>query len=208
MFWRKQRGWPPETRDVCVLAAELHGHLPVLLLEDARERFPVINQGLAALIPAIEAAGGLVEINDSTTVTGLWNAASDHADAAVRALKAALAAEAAVAAADQIARGETGATLAVRIGIACGRAAVGFAGTARHGRITALGAPVIEAGQLKALAKNYGCAIVATGEAVEAAGGRFICRELDEVVVWGRTEPVTVFQVQSERTTASAGEEA
>ena len=66
------------------MAAELHGHLPILLTEDAGERFSVINHGLAALIPAIEAAGGLVEINDSTTVTGLCNAASDGEDVAGR----------------------------------------------------------------------------------------------------------------------------
>jgi len=181
------------------MAAELHGHLPILLMEDARERFSVINHGLAALISAIEAAGGLVEINDSTTVTGLWNAASDREDSAERTLGAALSAEAAVAAASDIVHEEAGATLAVRIGIAFGPAAVGFAGTVGHGRITALGAPVIEAGRLRTCTKTYGCAIIAGVGAVEAAGGRFLCCELDDVMMAGRGEPLPIFQALGER---------
>jgi adenylate cyclase len=87
--------------------------------------------------------------------------------------------------------------LRIGIGIHYSEAIVGAMGPPRSQIITAIGDTVNTCARLESLTKDYGCAVVVSRPAAEAAGLRLVGHELHEAPVKGRNEPVQFYALQT-----------
>ena len=86
-----------------------------------------------------------------------------------------------------------------RIGINTGKLVTGNMGSTMRMNYTMMGDTVNLAARLEASAKQYGIYIQVANETYSACKDKFIWRDLDYVVVMGKTEPAQVFELISEK---------
>jgi adenylate cyclase len=87
--------------------------------------------------------------------------------------------------------------LRIGIGIHFSEAIVGAMGPPHSQIITAIGDTVNTCARLESLSKDYGCPIILSRQAAEAAGLQLDGLELHQAPVKGRTEPVQFYALQS-----------
>jgi len=85
-----------------------------------------------------------------------------------------------------------------RIGINTGKMVTGNMGSAMRMNYTMMGDTVNLAARLEASAKQYGIYIQVAKETYNACKDKFIWRDLDYVIVMGKSEPAQVFELISE----------
>jgi len=94
-------------------------------------------------------------------------------------------------------RGDLREPLRIGIGIHFSEAIVGAMGPPRSQVITAIGDAVNTCARLESLTKDYGCAVVISRHAAEAAGLGLDKQELHEAPVKGRREPVQFYALKT-----------
>ena len=87
--------------------------------------------------------------------------------------------------------------LQIGIGIHHSEAIVGAMGPPRSQIITAIGDTVNTCARLESLTKDYGCVVIISRQAAEAAGLRLVGRDLQQAPVKGRIEPVEFYALGS-----------
>jgi adenylate cyclase len=85
--------------------------------------------------------------------------------------------------------------LSIGVGVHCGEAIVGEMGPPDAPLLTAIGDNINIAARLESLSKDFGCGIVVSAEAVEAAGLDFSGTAVESADVRGRDAPVSVYTV-------------
>jgi len=173
-------------QDLTVLFADLAGFTS--LSERLGEAVvPMLAAHLDRMSSVIHSHHGTIDKFIGDAVMAFWNAPEPAADHALKACRAALAAQKATA--------SRGMGLRMRIGINSGTVLVGNIGAEDRLNYTAIGDPVNLASRLEALNKVYGTEII-IGEATRgAAGDGLILRELDTVVVYGRAMETRVYEL-------------
>jgi adenylate cyclase len=83
--------------------------------------------------------------------------------------------------------------LRIGIGIHHSEAIVGAMGPPRSQIITAIGDTVNTCARLESLSKDYGCAVIISRQAAEAAGVRLVGHALHQAPVKGRMQPVEFY---------------
>ena len=86
-----------------------------------------------------------------------------------------------------------------RIGINTGKLVTGNMGSTMRMNYTMMGDTVNLAARLEASAKQYGVYIQVAEETYKACKDKFIWRDLDYVIVMGKSEPAQVFELISEK---------
>jgi adenylate cyclase len=94
-------------------------------------------------------------------------------------------------------RGDLRDPLRIGVGIHFSEAIVGAMGPPRSQIITAIGDAVNTCARLESLTKDYGCTVVISRQAAEAAGLNLIGEKLHEAPVKGRREPVQFYALGS-----------
>jgi adenylate cyclase len=94
-------------------------------------------------------------------------------------------------------RGDLREPLRIGIGIHFSEAIVGAMGPPRSQVITAIGDAVNTCARLESLTKEYGCAVVISRQAAEAAGLSLGGQQLHEAPVKGRREPVQFYALKT-----------
>src|SRR5271169_894109 len=94
-------------------------------------------------------------------------------------------------------RGDLREPLRIGIGIHYSEAIVGAMGPPRSQIITAIGDTVNTCARLECLTKDYGCAVIISRQAADAAGLRLVGHELHEAPVKGRNEPVQFYALKT-----------
>jgi adenylate cyclase len=93
----------------------------------------------------------------------------------------------------------------VRIGIATGEVVVGTIGAPTAKSFAAIGDITNLASRLEGVNKVYGTTVIVTKETYRLAQQIVEARELDVVVVMGKSEPVTIFEVLGRAGEVEAG---
>ena len=181
-----------ELREVTILFSDIAGYSGLSESQTPAALVGDLNRYFARMTEIVQRHGGFVDkfIGDGVlAVFGAPLAASNHARVAVQAaldMMAALAGDPTLTL--------NGRPIRIRVGLHTDRVIVGNIGAPDRFNYTVVGDGVNLASRLEGVAKMYHVAIIASDATRRAAGDAHAFRELDQVRVVGRDQPVTLFE--------------
>ncbi len=188
-----------EEREITVMFSDVAGFTGLSESLTPQQLVQVMNMYLSAMTDIVEAHGGFVDKYIGDAIVAVFGAPMDDPAHARRAVEAALACNAKLAAmnADPAAL-FLGHKLKARIGLNSGRALVGNIGSKKRFNYTVMGDTVNLASRLEGANKYFGtnvmCAESVRLLADAAPGPEIGWRELDCIQVKGREKPVTIYE--------------
>lgn len=188
-----------QEREVTILFADLRGFTTLSEKLTPQELLTLLNRYLDRMSTAIEAHGGVIDKFIGDAIMALFGAPVAQADAADRALAAALAMEKALAQLNTELAAEGIAPLGIGIGINTARVVAGNIGSHRRLNYSVIGDGVNVASRLQSLTRTseYHTNVITSAATLAALGDskKFAPRPLGRVPVKGRAEPVEIFAV-------------
>ncbi len=192
-----------ERRTVSVLFADIHGFTGLAETLTAESLVRLLNRVFSSAAQTIQARGGIVDkyIGDAVMAFFMppFSPGDSHAAACClaaldhqRALRA-LGPE--LASLLGLRRGAP--DIEMRVGIATGEVLIGTVGSPTARSFPAIGDAVNAASRLTGVNKVYGTTVLITGDTFRLARGEIEAREIDEVVVSGKSEPVALYEVMA-----------
>lgn len=188
-----------EEREITVMFSDVAGFTGLSESLTPQQLVQVMNMYLSAMTDIVEAHGGFVDKYIGDAIVAVFGAPLDDPAHARRAVEAALACNAKLAAMNaDPASPFLGHRLKARIGLNSGRALVGNIGSKKRFNYTVMGDTVNLASRLEGANKYFGtdimCAESVRSLADAVPGPDLAWRELDRIQVKGRAMPVTVYE--------------
>ncbi|MCG6953081.1 MAG: adenylate/guanylate cyclase domain-containing protein [Betaproteobacteria bacterium] len=184
-----------ELRETTILFSDLRGFTTLAERLPPERMVELMNRYFQIIDETIRAHGGIIHSFIGDAVHASFNFADDCPGHAARALAAALAIQARLAAAD-FAGDEP---MITRIGVHTGRVAAAAVGSEERMNYAMFGDAVNIAMRLEQLNKEKGTLVLASRETVDACApedhARLGLRSLGEVRLRGRVTPVSIYQV-------------
>ena len=175
-----------ETREVSALFVDVVGSTQLAHRESPERVVALLNEFFHVVVAEVHGWGGMVNKFEGDAALCVFGAPVPQEDHAARALSCARALRTRI---DELDGG-----LDAAIGVACGTVVAGNVGAETRFEYTVIGDPVNEAARLTELAKQHDERLLASGDAVDCAGGEeAACWALDgEVTLRGRECPTRV----------------
>ena len=184
-----------EELEATVMFADLAGFAELTPQMAPRDLVKLLSDYFTPLTDIVLAHGGTLDKYIDSCLMAVWGAPLPQSDHARRACQAALAMQRRIEEdlRDRQARGQ--AFLGLRIGLHSGQVMAGNVGSRERFSYTIMGDTVNLAHRLEELNRVYGTHLILSGATRKLAGPGFLMRELDQVQVRGRVQPVTVFEL-------------
>ena len=188
-----------EKRTITILFSDLAGFTALSERIEPELLVAVLNEYLDEMTDIVFAEGGTLDKYIGDAVMAFWNAPRELPDHAARACRAALGMQQKLAELNGRwrERGVDVPSLSMRIGVNTGSPVVGNIGGEKRFNYTTLGDSVNLAARLEPACKTYGVAIMIAEPTRVAAGDAIRVRELDMLAVYGKAEPVRVYELLS-----------
>jgi adenylate cyclase len=154
---------------------------------------PLLSSYLDTFSREVSAHGGTIDKFIGDAVMAFWGAPVANADHAADTCRAAIACQRALLASGL--NDDSGNPLRVRIGINSGEMLVGNIGSELRLNYTVIGDAVNVASRLESANKAYGTDIIIGEETRRLAGDRILVRELDRLMVYGRTGGLAIYEL-------------
>jgi adenylate cyclase len=186
-----------EKRVLSILFSDLAGFTAMSETLPPEQLVAILNEYLDEMSDIVFDEGGTLDKYIGDAIMALWGAPAPVADHALRACRTALRMQRRLADLNAIWRqqGHGWPELRMRIGINTGTPVVGNIGGRKRFDYTALGDAVNLAARLEPACRTYGVGIMIAEPTRRAAGDAVIVRELDLLAVYGRAEPVRVYEL-------------
>jgi adenylate cyclase len=192
---RREQSLGSSRRLVTVLFADIRGFTALSEKLQPEEVAEMLREYLTEMTEIVFKHGGTVDKYIGDCVMALYNVPLEDPDHALHAMQTAL--EMQERTLEVSARWESRLGTAIRsgIGINTGEAVVGTLGSRQRLEYTAIGDTINLGSRLEALTKEHGVAIVISEFTRRRLADTFLTRELGEVTVRGRTQPVKIYGV-------------
>ena len=188
-----------EARRMTVMFTDIVGFTTISegLKETPERLVDLMNRYLTIMSGAIAQHEGYIDKFIGDAVMALWGAPLPTGEAEKKAVDAALECQARLAEFNRDVVGEylQGGTLGTRFGIATGQAIVGNMGSEQRLNYTVTGDMVNLASRLEGANKEYGTHFMISEATAQGLGDGYVLRRLDRLIVKGKSEPITVFEV-------------
>ncbi|MGB9836286.1 MAG: CHASE2 domain-containing protein [Candidatus Saccharicenans sp.] len=192
-----------EKREVTSFFSDVAGFTSISERLSPEELVSFLNEYLSEMTDIILEEGGTLDKYEGDAIIAFWNAPLDQPDHARRACRAALRCQARLAQLQPRFEALTGRPVRARIGLNSGPAVVGNMGSTRRFDYTAMGDTINLASRLESAAKQYRVSILMGQNTWELVREYFVARPVDLIRVVGKTEPVAVYELLSEREAAT-----
>jgi adenylate cyclase len=183
-----------ERRELSIYFSDLQGFTSISERMNSEDLTELLNDYLSEMTDIILAQGGTLDKYEGDAIIAFWNAPLDQPDHAVRAVRAALLCQKALADRQEEFAAKAGGPLKARIGLNTGTVVVGNLGSKSRFDYTVLGDAANLASRLEGANKIFGTGILISQTTWEQTKGAFAGRELGSVRVVGREEPVKVYE--------------
>jgi adenylate cyclase len=205
-----------EEKVVSVLFADIRGFTRLSEQQTPSQTLAMLNTCLERICSAIETHGGVVDKFTGDAVMALFGAPVGHDDDALRAARALLAVQDAMAEVNRELRADAGnqrpaLQLQLGAGLHTGMVVAGNMGSRNRMNYTVIGDAVNLASRLEGLTRQYDVHNVISEASRQALGEQaqaFAWRELDLVRVKGKQQPVRIYELLGPRAMLDARTEA
>lgn len=205
-----------EEKVVSVLFADIRGFTRLSEQQTPSQTLAMLNTCLERICSAIETHGGVVDKFTGDAVMALFGAPVGHDDDALRAARALLAVQEAMAEVNRELQADAGNQqpalhLQLGAGLHTGMVVAGNMGSRNRMNYTVIGDAVNLASRLEGLTRQYDVHNVISEASRQALGDQaqaFAWRELDLVRVKGKQQPVRIYELLGPRATLDARTEA
>lgn len=194
----EQIGLTGDKREISVMFLDVAGFTKLSEALDPHDVVHYINMFFHAATPIVFEHHGCIDRLTGDGLVELFGAPLPDPQHALHACRAALALEQAL---DSVREhfDERGYQLHVRIGINTGEMVVGNVGSHQRLHYTFMGDSGNAAARLESLNKQYGTNRMIGQRTFELVQDDFVCRELDCVVLVGKSEPMHVYELLGEK---------
>jgi adenylate cyclase len=186
-----------ERRTLSIFFSDLAGFTSLGERLDAESLTTLLNLYLSAMTDIILEEGGTLDKYEGDAIIAFWNAPLDQPDHALRAARTAVRCQQELEARQEQWRHHAGTSLSMRIGVHTGPVVVGNLGSRQRFDYTVLGDAANLASRLEGANKVFGTGILLSEATMQAGASVLRHRELGRVQVVGRSEPVTVFELDT-----------
>ena len=183
-----------EEREITILFSDLANFTAFSEGKEPRQLLGDLNEYFAGMAKVIAEERGILDKFIGDAIMAYWGAPVSNLRHAEHACRAALAHAALFR--DKFQPAYPG--LGLRIGVSTGNALVGSVGSEKRQNYTVMGDTVNLASRLEGVNKAFGTMICVSRATREAAGERFVFRQLGSVKVAGRSEPELVYELMGE----------
>ncbi len=185
-----------ENRVLTLLFCDVRGFTKIAEGLAPEKLVELLNRYLGEMTDVVFSTEGTLDKYIGDALMAFWGAPIEQPDHAARACRAALAMRARLAELRPLWHERGFPPVEAGIGIHSGEVIIGNLGSSRRLSYTAVGDSVNVASRLEGLTRLYNVPIVVSEETMRAAGDGWIARELDLVLVKGRSQPVRVFELR------------
>lgn len=186
-----------EKRTISILFSDIAGFTSMSEVLEPEALVSILNEYLDEMSDIVFDEMGTLDKYIGDAIMALWGAPSSMPDHALRSCRAALRMQQRLTElnSEWEQQGATWPALHIRIGVNTGAPVVGNIGGARRFDYTALGDAVNLAARLEPACKMYGVNIIIAEPTRAGAGDAVVVRELDMLAVYGKAEPVRVYEL-------------
>ncbi len=184
-----------ERRELTIFFSDLRGFTTISEGLDPEKLTTLLNEFLSAMTDIVMEEEGTLDKYEGDAIIAFWNAPLDVPDHAARACAAALRCQRELARRRPEWQARYGCALHMRVGLHTGEAVVGNLGSHQRFDYTVLGDAPNLASRLEGANKAFGTATMISGTTYAQAQAGVLARELGQLVVVGRQEPVTVHEL-------------
>ncbi|MCE7937918.1 adenylate/guanylate cyclase domain-containing protein [bacterium] len=178
-----------------VLFSDVKGFTPIAERLGPARTVALLNDYLTRMVGCIEDEGGTLDKFMGDGIMAVFGVPYPHADDPDRAVRAAVAMLRALRAMNADRQAAHDAPLAMRIGIHTGDVFSGNIGSPRRMDFTVMGDGVNLGARLESAGRQYGTTLMISEATRRALRGTYRMREVDRVVVKGKTEAVSIFEI-------------
>jgi class 3 adenylate cyclase len=190
-----------ESRDLAFLFTDIRGFTSLCEGRSPESIVKLLNHYLDLQTSLILENGGDIDkfVGDEIMAT------FEGADKELKACRAGLAIRKAMAKEKELAQKDNRHVVSIGIGINSGPVVFGSVGARNRMDFTSIGDTVNLAARLEGANKEYMTKSLITEAVYGKVSSEFLCREIDLMTVKGKTRPVRIYEILSERTDAKTG---
>lgn len=189
-----------QSRDMTVLFSDIRGFTDFSEKLPPAELAEVLNAYLSTMTRIVQEQRGTIDKYIGDAIMAFWNAPVDLPDHATRAVRTALAMQAALPELNRNFAARGWPEVKIGVGVNTGRMSVGNMGSEFRMSYTVMGDAVNLGSRLEGITKQYGVGILATEATVEADPGHAYMK-IDDVRVKGKEKPVAIYTPLGEKAT-------
>lgn len=184
-----------EELESTVMFTELAGFSGLTQYMEPPDLVNLLSDYFTPLTDIILAHHGTLDKYIGASLMAVWGVPLPQADHARRACQAALAIQRHIEEALRERQAQGQAFLGLRLGLHSGPVVAGNVGSRERFNYTIMGDTVNLAYRLQELNRHFGTRLIVSNATRSLAGEGFLMRELDQVRVRGRLQPVTIFEL-------------
>ncbi|HET7341502.1 MAG TPA: CHASE2 domain-containing protein [Methylomirabilota bacterium] len=182
-------------RLVTVLFSDIRGFTTLSERLEPEQVAEMLHEYLSEMTEIVFKHGGTVDKYIGDCVMALYNAPLADPDHAANAVRSGLEFQEKTLEVSRRWEEKLGVPIRNGVGINTGEAVVGTMGSRQRLEYTAIGDTINLGARLESLTKEYGVSIIISEYTKQLLKGEFMTRELGEVTVKGKTQPVKIFGV-------------
>lgn len=186
-------------REITVFFSDIAGFTTISEKLKPEELVKFLNEYLGEMTEIIIGNQGTLDKYEGDAIMSFWNAPIPQHDHQLHACNAALENQKRLAELRKKWASDNMPEMKVRIGLNSGEAVVGNMGSENRFDYTAMGDNVNLASRLESINKQYGTYLMISESTYTAVKDHMICRELDQIRVKGKHEPVRVYELLAKR---------
>ena len=185
-----------ERREMTIFFSDLEGFTTMSEGLEPQELTQLLNEYLTDMTDIILESGGTLDKYEGDAIIAFWNAPVDQPDHALRACRASVLCQRKLTARRAEFEERFGATMHMRIGLNTGPVIVGNMGSTQRFDYTVLGDAANLAARLEGANKVFGTYLMISDSTRQAVDSEMMFRELGDLRVVGRRQPVKVFELE------------
>lgn len=187
-----------QSREMTVLFSDIRGFTDFSEKLPPAELAEVLNAYLSTMTRIVQQERGTIDKYIGDAIMAFWNAPVDLTDHATRAVRTALAMQAALPQLNQEFAARNWPEVRIGVGVNTGRMSVGNMGSEFRMSYTVMGDAVNLGSRLEGITKQYGVGILVTQPTVEADPAH-VFMKIDDVRVKGKEKPVAIYEPLGEK---------